>query len=40
LIANHIGLPTLRRECRHFGEWITALLSITSANQAEIEIPE
>jgi hypothetical protein len=25
LIANHIGLPTLLRECRHFREWIMAV---------------
>ena len=28
LIANHIGLPALRRECRHFGEWIDRILAV------------
>lgn len=28
LIANHIGLPTLLRECRHFREWIRAVLAL------------
>jgi hypothetical protein len=39
LIANHIGLPTLRRECQHFGDWITTLLSVAGANQATNETP-
>lgn len=27
LIAKHIGLPTLERECRHFADWITTIRS-------------
>lgn len=30
LIANHIGLSVLRRECQHFEEWITRMLSIVT----------
>lgn len=33
LIANHIGLPTLRRECQHFGEWIASLLNNLTTEQ-------
>ncbi len=28
LIANRVGLPSLRRECRHFDEWVTKLESL------------
>jgi len=27
-VAAHIGLPTLRKKCRHFDEWVTQLESL------------
>jgi len=30
LVAKHIGLPTLRRECPHFGNWIDAIVKLAS----------
>ncbi len=28
LVAEHIGLPTLRRKCRHFDQWLSQLESL------------
>lgn len=34
LIARHIGLPTLRRECQHFADWITTILACETGTTA------
>lgn len=32
LLAHDIGLPTLRRRCPHFGEWLTRLEQLDGAS--------
>jgi hypothetical protein len=31
IIAGRIGLPTLRKQCRHFGQWLASLESLAPA---------
>lgn len=40
LIAETIGLPTLREKCRHFNQWLTRLESITDFQSLNEDLPE
>jgi Domain of unknown function (DUF4276) len=37
LIAQRIGLPVIRRECGHFNEWLTRLLTLLSPKAASAD---